>query len=128
LGSIRRSFQALTALLHDESRSPAPHLCLQFAAAQQIYTAVSKIAVTSRDEGMVRDTVAFYNALIDSEEEDFLENDVFAVSLMNFVNRTVGSGPTSSSCSSASPPRSGCSPRYCPCGSRRHRPIPAASW
>jgi hypothetical protein len=92
LGSIRRSFQALTALLHDESRSPAPHLCLQFAAAQQIYTAVSKIAVTSRDEGMVRDTVAFYNALIDSEEEDFLENDVFAVSLMNFVNRTVGSG------------------------------------
>lgn len=41
---------------------------------------------------MVRDAVAFYNALIDSEEEDFLENDVFAVSLMNFVNRTVGSG------------------------------------
>ena len=40
----------------------------------------------------MRDTVAFYNALIDSEEEDFLENDVFAVSLMNFVNRTVGSG------------------------------------
>jgi hypothetical protein len=41
---------------------------------------------------MVRDAVAIYNALIDSEEEDFLENDVFAVSLMNFVNRTVGSG------------------------------------
>ena len=36
--------------------------------------------------------MAFYNALIDSEEEDFLENDVFAVSLMNFINRTVGSG------------------------------------
>jgi hypothetical protein len=67
-------------------------MCLQFAAAQQIYTAVSKIAATSHDEGMVRDAVAFYNALIDSEEEDFLENDVFAVSLMNFVNRTVGSG------------------------------------
>jgi hypothetical protein len=41
---------------------------------------------------MVRDAVAIYNALIDSEEEDFLENDVFAVSLMNFVNRTVGTG------------------------------------
>lgn len=33
-----------------------------------------------------------YSALIDSEEEDFLENDVFAASLMNFVGRTVGSG------------------------------------
>jgi hypothetical protein len=85
LGNIRRGFQALTAILNDESRSPAPHMCLQFAAAQQIYTAVSKIAATSHDEGMVRDAVAFYNALIDSEEEDFLENDVFAVSLMNFV-------------------------------------------
>jgi hypothetical protein len=41
---------------------------------------------------MVRDAVAVYNALIDSEEEDFLENDVFAASLMNFVGRTVGSG------------------------------------
>lgn len=67
-------------------------MCLQFAAAQQIYTGISKIAATSFDEGVVRDAVAFYNALIDSEEEDFLENDVFAVSLMNFINRTVGSG------------------------------------
>ncbi|CBX97502.1 hypothetical protein LEMA_P106330.1 [Plenodomus lingam JN3] len=92
LTNIRRSFQALSSILNDESRSPAPHMCLQFAAAQQIYTAVSKIAATSHDEGVVRDAVAFYNALIDSEEEDFLENDVFAVSLMNFIDRTVGSG------------------------------------
>ncbi|KAJ4363524.1 hypothetical protein N0V83_009819 [Neocucurbitaria cava] len=92
LAAIRQGFQALTATLNDESRSPAPHTCLQFAAAQQIYTGISKIAATSHDEGMVRDAVTFYNALIDSEEEDFLENDVFAVSLMNFVNRTVGSG------------------------------------
>ncbi|KAL6174232.1 hypothetical protein ACJQWK_00371 [Exserohilum turcicum] len=67
-------------------------MCLQFAAAQQIYTAVSKIAATAHDEGTVRDAVAFYNALIDSEEEDFLENDVFAASLMNFIDRTIGSG------------------------------------
>ncbi|KAG9189410.1 hypothetical protein G6011_06278 [Alternaria panax] len=92
LGNIRRGFQALTAILSDESRSPAPHMCLQFSAAQQIYTAISKIAATAHDEGTVRDAVAFYNALIDSEEEDFLENDVFAVSLMNFIDRTIGSG------------------------------------
>lgn len=78
-------------MLEDESRLPAPHLCLSFAAGQQIYTAVSKIAATSHDEGMVRDSVQLYNALIDSEEEDFLENDVFAVSLMNFIGRSIGS-------------------------------------
>ncbi|KAF1831479.1 hypothetical protein BDW02DRAFT_632823 [Decorospora gaudefroyi] len=91
LGNIRRGFQSLTTILNDESRSPAPHMCLQFAAASQIYTAISKIAATAHDEGTVRDAVAFYNALIDSEEEDFLENDVFAASLMNFVDRTIGS-------------------------------------
>ncbi|KAF1961894.1 hypothetical protein CC80DRAFT_522539 [Byssothecium circinans] len=91
LGNIRRGFQGLCKMLEDESRLPAPHLCLSFAAAQQIYTAVSKIAATSHDEGMVRDAVQLYNALIDSEEEDFLENDVFAVSLMNFIGRSINS-------------------------------------
>jgi hypothetical protein len=92
VNNIRRGLQALAAILNDEARSPAPHLCLSFAAAQQIYTAVSKIAATSHDEGMIRDAVTVYSALIDSEEEDFLENDVFAASLMNFVGRTIGSG------------------------------------
>jgi hypothetical protein len=91
LHGIRRGFQSLSKMLEDESRLPAPHLCLSFAAAQQIYTAVSKIAATSYDEGMVRDAVQLYNALIDSEEEDFLENDVFAVSLMNFIGRSIAS-------------------------------------
>ncbi|KAF2641163.1 hypothetical protein P280DRAFT_506783 [Massarina eburnea CBS 473.64] len=89
LGSIRRGFQGLSKMLEDESRLPAPHLCLSFAASQQIYTGVSKITATAHDEGMVRDAVQFYNALIDSEEEDFLENDVFAVSLMNFIGRSI---------------------------------------
>lgn len=92
VAQIRRSLQALAAILSDEARSPAPHLCLSFAAGQQIYTAISKIAATSHDEGLVRDAVTVYSALIDSEEEDFLENDVFAASLMNFVGRTIGSG------------------------------------
>ena len=91
LGNIRRGFQGLTKMLEDESRLPAPHLCLSFAAGHQIYTGVSKIAATSHDEGMVRDAVQLYNALIDSEEEDFLENDVFAVSLMNFIGRSITS-------------------------------------
>jgi len=91
LGNLRRGLQGLSKMLEDESRLPAPHLCLSFAASQQIYTAVSKIAATSHDEGMVRDAVQLYNALLDSEEEDFLENDVFAASLMNFIRRSIAS-------------------------------------
>jgi hypothetical protein len=90
--SIRASFQRLTSILNDESRSPAPHLCLSFAASSQIYTAVSKIASTAYNEGIVRDAVAVFGALIDSEEEDFLESDQFAQALMTFIGRIVGSG------------------------------------
>jgi hypothetical protein len=89
---IRMGFQRITSILNDESRSPAPHLSLAFAASDQIYTAVSKIASTAYNEGIVRDAVAVFGALIDSEEEDFLENAQFAQSLMNFIGRIVGSG------------------------------------
>jgi len=85
-------FQRITSILNDESRSPAPHTCLEFAASEPIYTAVSKIASTAHHEGIVRDAVALFGALIDSEEEDFLENEQFAISLMNFIGRIVGSG------------------------------------
>ncbi|OCK82903.1 hypothetical protein K432DRAFT_323349 [Lepidopterella palustris CBS 459.81] len=90
--TIRTCFQRLTSILNDESRSPAPHLCLSFAASSQIYSAVSKIASTAYDEGIVRDAVAVFAALIDSEEEEFLESDQFAQSLMTFIGRIVGSG------------------------------------
>ncbi|KAF2205284.1 hypothetical protein GQ43DRAFT_407850 [Delitschia confertaspora ATCC 74209] len=89
---IRMGFQRITTILNDESRSPAPHLCLSFASSQRIYTAVSKIAATACNEGIVRDAVAVFGALIDSEEEDFLENEQFAQALMNFIGRISGSG------------------------------------
>ncbi|KAF2497730.1 hypothetical protein BU16DRAFT_482925 [Lophium mytilinum] len=92
IAAIRTCFQRLTSILNDESRSPAPHLCLSFASSSQIYNAVSKIASTAYNEGVVRDGVALFGALLDSEEEDFLENDQFAQSLMNFIGRIVGSG------------------------------------
>ncbi|KAF2763312.1 hypothetical protein EJ05DRAFT_33759 [Pseudovirgaria hyperparasitica] len=90
--NIRISFQRLTHILNDESRSPSPHLCLSFAASSQIYTAVARIAATAQNEGIVREAVALFAALIDSEEEDFLENENFSRSLMNFIGRTSTSG------------------------------------
>ncbi|EKG11092.1 Armadillo-like helical [Macrophomina phaseolina MS6] len=81
----------MTAILNEESRSPAPHLCLSFAASSQIFSAISKIAATSHNEALVREAVGFFSALIDSEEEDFLANERFADALMTFISKIASS-------------------------------------
>ncbi|KAL1626331.1 hypothetical protein SLS56_006915 [Neofusicoccum ribis] len=91
LDSLRSHFQRMTAILNEESRSPAPHLCLSFAASSQIFSAISKIAATSHNEALVREAVGFFSALIDSEEEDFLANERFAEALMNFISKIASS-------------------------------------
>ncbi|KAK0645027.1 hypothetical protein DIS24_g8334 [Lasiodiplodia hormozganensis] len=91
LDSLRSHFQRLTAILNEESRSPAPHLCLTFAASSHIFSAISKIAATSHNEALVREAVGFFSALIDSEEEDFLANGRFAEALMSFISRIASS-------------------------------------
>lgn len=45
-----------------------------------------------RNEPLIREAVAVFAALIDSEEEDFLASERFAQSLMNFVGKIVSSG------------------------------------
>lgn len=90
--TVQTSFQRLATIIQDESRSPAPHLCLQFAASSQIYTVVSRIGAVAQHEGIIREAVSVFQALIESEEEGFLGNERFAHALMVFVERTVGSG------------------------------------
>lgn len=90
LESVRLSIQRLTTILHDESRSPAPHLSLSFASSNQLYLNVSRIASSAYNEPVIREAVAFFGALIDSEEEEFIENERFAQCLMNFVDRISG--------------------------------------
>lgn len=41
---------------------------------------------------MVKEAVALFAALVDSEEEDFLENGTFSQSLMTFVSKVTGRG------------------------------------
>lgn len=77
-------------MLSDESRRPLPHPCIGFAAAKQLYIPIGKIATTSYDEGIIREGVAFFATLIDSEEESFVENDTFSKSLMNLLVRITG--------------------------------------
>lgn len=86
--TIRICFQRLASVLHDEARSPAPHLCLSFAASGQIYLAVSRIgSAAARDEGVIKQAVAVFSALVDSEEEEFLTDQRFADALMAFVDK-----------------------------------------
>lgn len=82
---VRTSFQRLTNLLQDDTRAPAPHLCLSFASSYQVYTGISTIATTLQNEEVVREAVSIYSILVDSDEEALLENESFARELMRFI-------------------------------------------
>ncbi len=90
MDSIRLFLQHLTTLLHEESRSPSPHLCLSFASSSQIYSTISKIASLSRNEGLTREAISAFSTLIDSEDEQFLGEDAFAKAIMSFAGKVAG--------------------------------------
>ncbi|PQE04576.1 hypothetical protein CJF31_00007432 [Rutstroemia sp. NJR-2017a BVV2] len=92
---IRTCLLEITRVLSDESRRPLPHPCIAFAASQQIYISIGKIATTSYNEGIIREAVALFAALLDSEEENFVENDTFSKSLMNLLTRITGTNSIS---------------------------------
>nr|OQO29263.1 hypothetical protein B0A51_07508 [Rachicladosporium sp. CCFEE 5018] len=92
LVELQKLFTRLAQLIRDESRAPSPHLCVQFAASQQIHALVARVAVISHHEGVIHATVELLSTLVDSDEEDFLSNRSFAKSLMRLVTRLLDSG------------------------------------
>lgn len=84
--TIRACFNRLTTLLHDDTRAPAPHLCLSFAASPQVFSAIATIASRLDNDDIVREAVAIYSVLVDSDEENLLGNDRFAKELMSFLD------------------------------------------
>jgi hypothetical protein len=88
--NLRASLQQLTSILSDESRRPLPHPCIAFASSKELYVPIGNIATTSYNEGIIREGVGFFSTLIDSEEEDFVENDAFSKALMNLLVRITG--------------------------------------
>ncbi|KAI9797939.1 MAG: hypothetical protein M1835_005776 [Candelina submexicana] len=88
--SIRLFLQHLTTLLHEESHSPSPHLCLSFASSTQIYSTISKIASLSRNEGLTREAIAAFSTLVDSEDQEFLGENAFAKAIMSFAGKLAG--------------------------------------
>ncbi|KAK3370072.1 Retinoic acid induced 16-like protein-domain-containing protein [Podospora didyma] len=87
---IEIRLQELASILKDESQRPLPHPCIAFAAAKQVYIPVAKIATSSFNEWIIQEAVLFFATLIESEEEAFVENDVFSASLTNLLVRITG--------------------------------------
>lgn len=75
---------------YDESRRLLPYLCITFASSKQIYISTGRIATTSYNKGIVKEAVGFLSTLIDSEEEDFMENYASSAALMNLLIRITG--------------------------------------
>ncbi|KAE8381171.1 Retinoic acid induced 16-like protein-domain-containing protein [Aspergillus bertholletiae] len=83
----RNSIDRLNSVLSDESRGPAPHPCLAYAASSQIFVTVTKLALSSYDDGMLRSAAVFFNTLIDSEVDGVVDNRLFARALVDLVRR-----------------------------------------
>ncbi|GAB7335399.1 hypothetical protein MBLNU13_g07771t1 [Cladosporium sp. NU13] len=92
LDELNKLFDRLSQLIREESRAPAPHLCLQYAASNQIYVTITRAAIVSHNEGLIHSTITLLATLVDSEEEDFLSSQPFAKSLMRLVTRVVDTG------------------------------------
>jgi hypothetical protein len=91
LDQLDESLRIITSLLAEESRSPAPHLCLNFAQSSQIYSVVSRAASASRDQRLVRHATLLFSLFLESEDDDFVASPAFAASLMRFALRVIDS-------------------------------------
>ncbi|KAK3704366.1 hypothetical protein LTR37_013919 [Vermiconidia calcicola] len=92
LQQLHSHLDRIALLIREESRAPAPHLSLQFASSNQVYTVCARAATVSHNEPVVQSSIAVYAALVDSEEEDFLSSAPFAKSLMRLVRKVIESG------------------------------------
>ena len=90
--SIKSSLQRLSSIIHDECRSPAPHLCIDFSSSEEIYVTISRLGWICRNKNVLREAIGVFNALVDSEEDDFVDNKDFAESMTALVEKTISTG------------------------------------
>lgn len=79
--------------MEEEIRSPAPHPCITYVAAAQVYDIVATIAQSFSSEQIVHLALQFFNLLVDNEEGGFVEDDSFADVLIKCLDKisTLGS-------------------------------------
>ncbi|KAF7719971.1 Uncharacterized protein PECH_008164 [Penicillium ucsense] len=83
----RTYLDRLNAILSDESRGPAPHPCVAYAASSQIFVTVTKLALSYYDDVVLRSATVFFNTLIDAEVDGVVDNRLFARALVDLVRR-----------------------------------------
>ncbi|KAJ5668672.1 hypothetical protein N7462_009742 [Penicillium macrosclerotiorum] len=83
----RAYIERLNSILSDESRGPAPHPCVAYAASSQIFVTVTKLALSYYDADVLRSATVFFNTLIDAEVDGVVDNRLFARALVDLVRR-----------------------------------------
>ncbi|KAL8775348.1 MAG: hypothetical protein Q9209_000356 [Squamulea sp. 1 TL-2023] len=96
-GTIAPSLQIINQNLRDEIHTPAPHLCIQNVATAQVYLLVYSIGVINCNEQAIKETLRFFGLLVDSEDEDFINDASFADRLLVLVQAASSAGFTSGS-------------------------------
>ena len=91
-GDTRACLESLRGILLDESRSSAPHLCIEYAVSARIYVAVTELASLPPIGVVARETIGLLNVLVDSEDADFLESRTFADAIMGLAIKLSTSG------------------------------------
>ncbi|KAJ5949314.1 hypothetical protein N7454_000898 [Penicillium verhagenii] len=87
IAHARSYIERLNAILSDESRGPAPHPCVAYAASSQIFVTVTKLALSYYDEQLLRSATTFFNTLIDAEVDGVVDNRIFARAMVDLVRR-----------------------------------------
>lgn len=85
---VANIIRRLNTILEEESRKAAPHSCLHYAASNQTYIIIAKLAISSTSHEIIDHTVRFFHYLINGEVEGVLDHSLFARSLVELVKRT----------------------------------------
>ncbi|KAL8818741.1 MAG: hypothetical protein Q9223_002689 [Gallowayella weberi] len=83
--TIAPYLQNINRILRDEIHTPAPHLCIQNVATAQVYVLIYSIGSAIRDDLATKEALRFFGLLVDSEDEDFIDDASFADQLVSLV-------------------------------------------
>ncbi|KAI4279857.1 MAG: hypothetical protein L6R38_004917 [Xanthoria sp. 2 TBL-2021] len=83
--TITPYLQSINRILRDEIHTPAPHLCIQNVVTAQLYVLLSSVGATVCNEQATKEIFRFFGLLVDTEDEDFINDTSLADRLIVFV-------------------------------------------
>ncbi|KAL8918706.1 MAG: hypothetical protein Q9172_005308 [Xanthocarpia lactea] len=93
-GTLAPYLQSINRILRDEIHTPPPHLCMRNVATAQLYLLVSLIGTINRNEQSAKASLRFFGLLIDSEDEDFINDPSFADKFIVLMRAVSAAGTT----------------------------------